>query len=267
MIQPNESVHGFRVRYIQPLPELKATLYRMEYEQNGADLVWLDREEENKTFAIAFRTIPQDDTGVFHILEHSVLCGSRAYPVKSPFVEMMKRSLKTFMNAFTFPDKTMYPFSTRDDQDFLNLMDVYLDAVLHPLSVTDPMAFRQEGWHYEMEAPDSPLTINGVVYNEMKGACASPDAVLTGQLNRQLFPGNCYRFQYGGNPEHIPELTFEAYQASHRHFYHPSNARIFLDGSIDLDPVLARLDQFLSEFDRQEPEGDIPMQPDRKSVV
>lgn len=261
MIQPNESVHGFRVRYIQLLPELKATLYRMEYEQNGADLVWLDREEENKTFAIAFRTIPQDDTGVFHILEHSVLCGSRAYPVKSPFVEMMKRSLKTFMNAFTFPDKTMYPFSTRDDQDFLNLMDVYLDAVLHPLSVTDPMAFRQEGWHYELETPDSPLTINGVVYNEMKGACASPDAVLTGQINRQLFPGNCYRFQYGGNPEHIPELTFKAYQASHRRFYHPSNARIFLDGSIDLDPVLARLDQFLSEFDRQEPEGDIPMQP------
>ena len=128
-MKENEILHGFRVQYIQPLPELQATLYRLVYEQNGADLIWLERKDENKTFAIAFKTIPQDDTGVFHILEHSVLSGSRKYPIKSPFVEMMKSSLKTFMNAFTFPDKTLYPFSSRNDQDFLNLMDVYLDAV------------------------------------------------------------------------------------------------------------------------------------------
>lgn len=259
-MKENEILHGFRVQYIQPLPELQATLYRLVYEQNGADLIWLERKDENKTFAIAFKTIPQDDTGVFHILEHSVLSGSRKYPIKSPFVEMMKSSLKTFMNAFTFPDKTLYPFSSRNDQDFLNLMDVYLDAVLHPLSLTDPTAFRQEGWHYELESPDAELTINGVVYNEMKGVYASPDAVLTAQMNRQLFPRQCYGFRSGGDPEYIPELTYEGYQANYRRFYHPSNSRIFLDGSIDLDAVLAKLDRFLSEFDRIEPNADIPVQ-------
>lgn len=259
-MKENEVLHGFRVRYIQPLPELKATLYRMEYEKNGADLVWIEREDENKTFAMTFKTIPQDDTGVFHILEHSVLSGSEKYPLKSPFVEMMKRSLKTFMNAFTYPDRTMYPFSTRNGQDFLNLMDVYLDAVLHPLSLTDPTAFRREGWHYEMESPDSELTINGVVYNEMKGAYASPDTVLTAQMNRQLFPDNCYGFQSGGDPDHISELTYERYIASHRRFYHPSNSRIFLDGSIDIHGALHKLDSFLSDYDRIETDTDIPMQ-------
>lgn len=143
-------LHGFAVRYVQPLPELHATLYRMEYEKNGADLVWLDRDDDNKTFSIAFKTIPQDDTGVFHILEHSVLCGSEKYPVKEPFVELLKSSLQTFLNAMTFPDKTMYPVCSRNEQDFLNLIDVYLDAVFHPLSIFDPTAFRQEGWHYEL---------------------------------------------------------------------------------------------------------------------
>ena len=259
-MEKNELLYGFRVRYIQPLPELKATLYRMEYEKNGADLVWLEREDENKTFAMTWKTIPEDDTGVFHILEHSVLSGSEKYPVKSPFVEMMKRSLKTFMNAFTYPDKTMYPFSTRNGQDFLNLMDVYLDAVLHPLSLKDPTAFRREGWHYELESPASELTVNGVVYNEMKGAYASPDTVLTAQMNRQLFPDNCYGFQSGGDPDHIPELTYERYIASHHRFYHPSNSLIFLDGRIDIDAALHKLDRFLSDYDRIEPGTGIPMQ-------
>ena len=204
----NQHLHGFVQRYAQPLPELKATLHRMTYEKNGADLVWLEREEENKTFAVAFCTIPQDDTGVFHIVEHPVLCGSEKYPVKEPFVNLIKSSLETFLNAFTFSDKTMYPLCSRNDQDFLNLMDVYLDAVFHPLSVTDPHAFRQEGWHYELDSPQGELTYNGVVYNEMKGVYAGWDAVLQRQMNALLFPDNCYGFESGGYPEAIPSLTY-----------------------------------------------------------
>ncbi|MCD8382241.1 MAG: insulinase family protein [Clostridiales bacterium] len=259
-MKQNDRLHGFVVEYAQPLPELKATLYRMTYEKNGADLVWLDREDENKTFAITFKTIPQDDTGVFHILEHSVLCGSDKYPVKEPFVELLKSSLQTFLNAFTFPDKTCYPVCSRNDRDFLNLIDVYIDAVLHPLSVTDDHAFRQEGWHYELEEPQGELTVNGVVYNEMKGAYADPDTVLMREMNALLFPDNCYGYESGGYPDAIPTLTYESYRASHRRFYHPSNARIFLDGSIELDAVLAKLDSFLSAYDRLEVDADIPMQ-------
>lgn len=259
-MKQNDRLHGFVVEYAQPLPELKATLYRMTYEKNGADLVWLDREDENKTFAITFKTIPQDDTGVFHILEHSVLCGSDKYPVKEPFVELLKSSLQTFLNAFTFPDKTCYPVCSRNDQDFLNLMDVYLDAVLHPLSVTDDHAFRQEGWHYELDDPQGELTVNGVVYNEMKGAYADPDTVLMREMNALLFPDNCYGYESGGYPDAIPTLTYENYRASHRRFYHPSNSRIFLDGSVDLDAVLAKLDSYLSPYDRLEVDSHIPMQ-------
>lgn len=256
----NDKIHGFRVIHVQELPELKATLCRMEYEKNGADLIWLDRADDNKTFAIAFKTIPWDDTGVFHILEHSVLCGSRKYPVKEPFVELLKSSLQTFLNAFTFPDKTVYPVCSRNDQDFLNLIDVYMDAVLHPLSVTEPSAFRQEGWHYELDDSQGTLRCNGVVYNEMKGAFASPDTVLEAEMDRLLFPDNCYSYVSGGHPDHITELTYENYLASHARFYHPSNARIFLDGSVDLDQVLARLDGFLSAYDKLAVDADIPLQ-------
>ena len=259
MVQ-NDVLHGFIVKYVQELPELKATLYRMEYQKNGADLVWLEREDDNKTFSISFKTIPQDDTGVFHILEHSVLCGSDKYPVREPFVELIKSSLQTFLNAMTFGDKTMYPLSSRNDQDFLNLIDVYMDAVLHPLSINDPHAFRQEGWHYELDEPDGELRCNGVVYNEMKGAYGDADSVLGYALNRQLFPDNCYGCESGGYPAHITDLTYEDYQASHRRFYHPSNSYIFLDGKVDMDAVLAKLDGFLCDYDRLEVDADIPMQ-------
>ena len=259
-MQVGDILHGFRLKYTQQLPEVEAVLYRMEYEKNGADLVWLHRPDDNKTFAIAFKTIPQDDTGVFHILEHSVLCGSKHYPVKEPFVELLKSSLQTFLNAFTFPDKTMYPVCSRNDKDFLNLIDVYMDAVLHPLSIEDPHAFRQEGWHYELEDPEGELICNGVVYNEMKGAYASADSVLESELARLLFPDNCYGFESGGHPDHIPELTYQRYLASHREFYHPSNARIFLDGDLDLDAVLGKLDSFLGAYDRLEVHAEIPMQ-------
>ena len=232
----------------------------MEYEQNGADLIWLDREDDNQTFAIAFKTIPQDDTGVFHILEHSVLCGSEKYPVKEPFVNLLKSSMATFLNAFTFPDKTMYPVCSRNAQDFLNLIDVYMDAVLHPLSITDPHAFRQEGWHFELDEPSGALRRNGVVFNEMKGAYASAETVLYSELERLLFPDNCYGFESGGHPEHIPELTYEGYLAAHARFYHPSNARIILDGQMDLDAVLAKLDSFLCAYDRIDVDAEIPLQ-------
>lgn len=260
MMQNGDIIHGFRVRYSRQLPEIGAVLWRMEHEKSGADLVWLDRADDNKTFSIAFKTIPQDSTGVFHILEHSVLNGSQKYPVKEPFVELLKSSMATFLNAMTFPDKTMYPISSRNDQDFLNLMDVYLDAVLHPLSVSDPHAFRQEGWHYELEEPEGELRCNGVVYNEMKGAFASPDTVMMAEMNALLFPDNCYAFESGGHPDHIPELTYENYLASHRRFYHPSNAYIFLDGQVDLAAALAKIDGFLAPYDRIDPRTDIPMQ-------
>ncbi len=253
-------IHGFKVRYSQSIPELNATLYRMEYEKNGADLVWLDRPDENKTFSIAFKTIPSDHTGVFHILEHSVLCGSRKYPVREPFVELLKSSLQTFLNAMTFPDKTMYPLCSKNDKDFLNLIDVYMDAVLHPLSLESPLGFRQEGWHYELDSPDGELTRNGVVFNEMKGAFVDPDEVLSFNLGRRMFPDNCYGYESGGHPEHIPELTYEKYLENHRRCYSPTNARIFLDGEMDLDAVLSKLDSFLCEYERVDVDAEIPMQ-------
>lgn len=259
-MKQNDVIHNFRVKYLQELPEIGAKLWRMEHERNGADLIWLERADDNKTFAIAFKTIPQDHTGVFHILEHSVLNGSQKYPIKEPFVELIKSSMATFINAFTYPDKTMYPVCSRNPQDFLNLMDVYLDAVMNPLSITDPHAFRQEGWHYELDSPDGELRCNGVVYNEMKGAFASPDEALSTELSLALFPDNCYKYVSGGHPEHIPELTYENYLASHHRFYHPSNARIILDGDMDIDAVLAKIDSFIGGYDKLDVDTDIPTQ-------
>ncbi len=256
----NDRIHGFIVREIREEPELKATMVRMEYEKNGADLVWLDRADDNKTFSICFKTIPSDNTGVFHILEHSVLNGSEKYPVKEPFVELLKSSLQTFLNAMTFPDKTMYPVSSRNDKDFLNLMDVYLDAVLHPLSAKDPHAFLQEGWHFEMDGPEDTPRFNGVVFNEMKGAYASPDSVQEEKLTSLLFPDNCYGYDSGGNPEFITDLTYENYLKNHARFYSPTNARIFLDGSIDLCAVLGKLDEYLRDFDHIDVDAEIPYQ-------
>lgn len=259
-MNPGTILHGFELKYSQPLPELKATLHRFTYLKNGADTVWLERDDDNKSFTIAFKTVPQDDTGVFHILEHSVLNGSEKYPLREPFVDLLKSSLATFLNAMTFPDKTAYPVSSRNDKDFLNLIDVYMDAVLHPLSIHDPHSFRQEGWHYELDGADGELTVNGVVFNEMKGAYTSQDEVIRDQINRQLYPDTCYGKDSGGDPDHIPELTYESYLANHRRFYHPSNSYIFLDGKVDLDAVFAKLDGFLCAYDRIDPDVDIAMQ-------
>ena len=258
-MKPNDIIHNFTVKSVTDLPEVPGRLWRMSYERNGADLVWLERDDENKTFAIGFKTVPEDDTGVAHIMEHSVLCGSRKYPVKEPFVDLLKSSLATFLNAMTYPDKTVYPVSTRNDADFLNLIDVYMDAVLHPLSIENRMALDQEGWHYEFDDKDR-LIMNGVVYSEMKGVFSNPDSVAFWETMKLLFPDCCYSHESGGAPAHIPELTFEAYKAFHSRFYHPSNARIFLDGKMDVDAVLARLDSYLGDYARAEVRADIPYQ-------
>ena len=248
-MKPGESRHGFVVKSVEELPEVGGRLFRMEYAKNGADLVWLARADENKTFGIGFRTLPEDDTGVAHIIEHSVLCGSAKYPTKEPFVELLKSSLFTFLNAFTAKDQTIYPVSSRNDRDFSNLMDVYLDAVFHPRSAEDPVMFRQEGWHYEF-AKDGSLVRNGVVYNEMKGVYANPESVAFHEVCKLLFPDNFYRFVSGGDPEHIGELTFADYRRFYLRHYHPSNARIFLDGDVDIDATLAQLDSYLGAFGR-----------------
>ena len=256
----NSKKYGFVLQSTRELPELSAKFHQLEHEKSGARLVWLERAEENKTFGIAFQTQPWDDTGVFHILEHSVLCGSERYPVKEPFVELMKSSLNTFLNAMTFPDKTFYPVSSRNNQDFINLMRVYLDAVFHPLIHAKPEIFDQEGWHYEIGESGEP-SYKGVVFNEMKGAFASPDTLLEGEMHRRLFPDTCYRFVSGGDPARIPELTYEQFAAAHSRLYHPSNAYIFLDGNMDIEQILSILDEeFLSDYDRAPAPPEIPMQ-------
>lgn len=238
---------------------MKGKLHELYHEKSGAKLVWLDRPDENMTFGIGFQTIPTDSTGVFHILEHSVLGGSDKYPVKEPFVELLKSSLQTFLNAMTFPDKTVYPFSSRNKQDFLNLMDIYMDAVLHPIAVHDEKVFRQEGWRFEVDESSVPM-YQGVVYNEMKGAYSDVRAVLEHQMNENLFPDTCYRHECGGIPEEIPDLSYEQFVQSHATYYHPSNALIVLDGSVDLDACLELLDNYLKLYSRQEMVFTIPHQ-------
>ena len=257
-LKVGEAVSGFRVAAVTELPEFGGRLWRMAYEKNGADLVWLDCEDENRAFVVSFRTIPSDDTGVAHIMEHSVLCGSEKYPVKEPFVELLKSSFATYLNAWTGSDCTSYPLATKNARDFLNLADVYLDAVFHPLSVKEDWAMRQEGWHYEFDGTN--LTRNGVVYSEMKGAFGSPERIANLELDRLLFPDNTYGRESGGDPAHIPELTFEAYKAFYDRFYHPSNARFFLYGRIDLVATLALVDTYLRPYERRPVEVTVPRQ-------
>ena len=247
-----QKIHGFTVTRQKELSELGAVMYQMTHDKTGLELVWLKRDEENKTFGIAFETLPWDDTGVFHILEHSVLCGSDKYRVKEPFVELMKNSLNTFLNAMTFPDKTVYPISSRNDKDFVNLMRVYLDAVFCPLIYSKPEIFHQEGWHYELDEAGN-ASYKGVVFNEMKGAFASADRMVGGSLNRLLFPDSPYGFESGGDPTAIPNLTYEAFIDSHRRFYAPSNAYVYLDGDLDIDATLAILnDEYLCNYEKTE---------------
>lgn len=257
----SDIICNFKVTNVNKVDELKANLYEMEHIKSGARLLWIDCKDENKTFAIGFKTIPEDSTGVFHILEHSVLNGSDKYTTKEPFVNLLKGSLKTFLNALTFQDKTLYPISSRNDKDFLNLVNVYMDSVLHPAIYKKPEIFMQEGWHYELLSSDAQPIYKGVVFNEMKGSLFSPNEAMQVEMNKLLFPDNCYSFVSGGDPEHIPELTYEQFISNHKKFYHPSNSYIILDGSVDLAATLSLLDsEYLSKYDRLTASFDIPMQ-------
>ena len=246
----NDIMHGFKVNNIRHLDEINGDLYEMSHLKTGARTIWLKRDDENKTFYIGFKTTPIDDTGVFHILEHSVLNGSRKYPVREPFVDLLKGSLQTFLNAMTYPDKTVYPVSSRNSKDFVNLMRVYLDAVFHPNVLNDPNIFYQEGWHYELNEKDAQPIYKGVVFNEMKGAFSSPDGVKGRELMHALFPDNCYGNESGGDPDHITDLSYEQFCETHRQFYSPCNSYIFLDGDMEIEEILRIIDEeYLSEFD------------------
>ena len=243
-----EIFSGFMLVREQVLPEPNSAARFYRHAKTGAELLSLVNDDDNKVFGVTFRTPPCDSTGVAHILEHAVLCGSRKYPVKEPFVELMKGSLNTFLNAMTFPDKTCYPVASQNLRDFYNLIDVYLDAVFYPLIT--PNAFRQEGWHYELDAIDEPLVYKGVVFNEMKGSYSSPDDRLNEFSQRSLFPDTIYGLDSGGDPRHIPDLTYADFKAFHQRYYHPSNARLFFYGDDDPDERLRLLDLWFGAFDR-----------------
>jgi len=264
-LQTGMKLHGFTVTRIRPIPGTSAQLVEMLYEKTRTELVWYRTNESNKLFNVIFKTLPRDSTGVFHILEHSLLCGSAKFPLKEPFVELMKSTMSTFINAITFPDKTMYPVGSRNEQDFLNLTQVYLDAAFAPRAMEDPKIFRQEGWHHEIDGDT--LSYNGVVFNEMKGAMSSLDDVVYEGLNALLFPDTSYGFNSGGDPRVIPELTYEHYCASYHEHYHPSNARIYLDGSIPLEKTLALIDSYLSKFDLSTRRKETYQQPRAASVA
>lgn len=252
------NTHGFELVRSEKIKEYNthANLYR--HIKTGAELLSLENEDENKVFGITFRTPVDDSTGVPHIMEHSVLCGSRKYPVKEPFVELMKGSLNTFLNAFTYPDKTCYPVASQNLQDFYNLIDVYMDAVFYPLIT--PYTLMQEGWHFEIEDPQKPLTFKGVVFNEMKGAYSDPESVLSDQIQYSLFPENTYQYDSGGNPAVIPDLTYDQFKRFHETYYHPSNSRIFFYGDDDPERRLAMMDEYLRDFEPIQVDSEIALQ-------
>ncbi|EGK58407.1 M16 family peptidase [Centipeda periodontii DSM 2778] len=259
----DDVIHGFRLIRSEEIAEADGHGHTFVHEKTGARLFFLETEDDNKVFSISFRTPPVDDTGVAHIVEHSVLCGSRKYPLKEPFVELVKGSLNTFLNAMTFPDKTMYPVASRNDRDFRNLMDVYLDAVFYPAMRENPQILMQEGWHYEMDDADAPLRYSGVVYNEMKGALSAPDDLLGSCIMAALYPDTTYGYESGGDPEAIPTLTQEMFLDFHAHYYHPSNSYIYLYGDMDIAEKLAYLDRaYLSHFERIP----VPSRIDRQQV-
>ena len=249
---------GFDLIRDEQIAEMKtrARLYR--HRKTGAEVLSLENDDENKVFGITFRTPPHNSTGVAHIMEHSVLCGSRKYPVKEPFVELVKGSLNTFLNAFTYPDKTCFPVASQNLQDFYNLIDVYLDAVFFPS--LSPSTLMQEGWHYELDDPHQPVTYKGVVFNEMKGAYSEPESVLGEQIQHALFTDNTYQYDSGGDPAVIPELTYEEFKAFHDTYYHPSNARIYFYGDDDPAKRLALLNEYLNQFEQLPVDSQIALQ-------
>ena len=252
---------AYEIKEQKELPDLGSEGALLFHKKSGAKIVLIKNDDPNKVFYIGFRTTPDNSTGVAHIMEHTVLCGSRKYPIKDPFVELVKGSLNTFLNAMTYPDKTVYPVASCNDTDFKNLMDVYLDAVFYPNISKEKKIFMQEGWHYELKEPDGELSINGVVYNEMKGAFSTPDSVMDRAVLNTLFPDNTYAWESGGDPENIPNLTYEEYLKFHELYYHPSNSYIYLYGDMDMEERLEFLDKaYLSHFDYQEVDSEIRLQ-------
>lgn len=253
MNQQIENMNAYQVIEKRKISDLNSDGYILKHKKTGAMITLLLNDDENKVFYIGFRTPPKDSTGVAHILEHSVLCGSRNFPVKDPFIELAKGSLNTFLNAMTYPDKTVYPVASCNDKDFKNLVHVYLDAVFYPNIYKEEKIFRQEGWHYEMESTEDELSINGVVYNEMKGAFSSPDDVVEREIMNSLYPDITYGLESGGDPDVIPELTYEEFLAFHQRYYHPSNSFIYLYGNLDAGEYLRFIDEnYLSAFDMLE---------------
>lgn len=247
-----KNLEAYRIAENKNIRELQSEGIVLEHKKTKAKLFLLLNDDDNKVFCIGFRTPPSDNAGLPHILEHSVLCGSDKFPLKDPFVELVKGSLNTFLNAMTYPDKTVYPVASCNEKDFQNLMDVYMDAVLHPNIYKEEKIFRQEGWHYELESEDAPLIYNGVVYNEMKGAYSSPESLLDSCTQKTLFPDNCYGKDSGGDPAFIPELTYEKFLDFHRTYYHPSNSYIYLYGNMDMAEKLAWLDkEYLSHYEER----------------
>lgn len=256
-----KKLDAYRMVEQRTIRELQSEGFVMEHKKTKARIFLLSNEDDNKVFCIGFRTPPDDNTGLPHILEHSVLCGSDKFPLKDPFVELVKGSLNTFLNAMTYPDKTVYPVASCNEKDFQNLMDVYMDAVLHPNIYKEEKIFMQEGWHYELEAADQPLIYNGVVYNEMKGAYSSPESLLERYTQNTLFPDNCYGKDSGGDPAEIPTLTYEKFLDFHRTYYHPSNSYIYLYGDMDMAEKLAWLDEeYLCHYDERPVDSHIPKQ-------
>lgn len=262
------NLKAYKVIEEKYIKEVDSKAFLLEHIKTKAKVVVLSNNDKNKTFSISFRTPPKDDTGVPHIIEHSVLCGSKAFPSKEPFVELMKASLNTFLNAMTFPDKTMYPVSSCNDKDFQNLVNVYLDAVFYPNMYINDKIFKQEGWHYELDKEDGNLTYNGVVYNEMKGAFSSPEQVLMREVLHVMYKDNCYTYESGGNPEFIPTLTYKDFLDFHSKYYHPSNSYIYLYGDADFEEKLIWIDEeYLSKFDYKEIDSKINKQKDFEKPI
>lgn len=256
-----QDLKAYEVIKEEKLEDLDSIGYLLRHKKSGARISVISNDDENKVFYVAFRTPPEDNTGVPHIIEHTVLCGSKKFPVKDPFVELVKGSLNTFLNAITYSDKTVYPIASCNDKDFKNLMDVYMDAVFHPNIYDKEEIFKQEGWHYELEDKDAPITINGVVYNEMKGAFSSPEGVLDRIVLNSLYPDTPYCNESGGDPDCIPDLTYEDYLAFHKKYYHPSNSYIYLYGNMDIAERLDWLDkEYLCNYDEITVSSEIPLQ-------
>ena len=262
MMKENDRLHGFTVTRIREVKETGGRLVEMTHDATGAGLVWVDNGAENKLFSVGFKTLPEDSTGVFHILEHSVLCGSDKFPVKEPFVELLKTSMNTFLNAMTYPDKTLYPVSSRIKQDYLNLAEVYLDAVFRPAILTNPNIFYQEGWH--IDTTEGEPAYKGVVFNEMKGAMSDVDQIAERTMGSMLFPDNCYGFNSGGDPDTIIDLTYDKFIETYKRFYHPSNAYFYLDGDIPVEETLTMIESYLGDFTRSD---NLPEFTDQSPVV